>query len=370
MRPRARLRVDIHSDAPFPVLPAEELARRYGIASEQVAEQETSLDYTVYSREAAQTSQIRNSPPQHLTLLRLHNVLCLRNGGLITEDGFLTDAVTTGNHGLRILKQPDGSALISRELLPQGPVEVIDTPCLHMDVTYFENFGHLLIDGLPRLWALPHIPEKRLGLFTTIGWRRLYADELLDAASGGIRIIRGKGTALCRTLYVAIQPHMLGQYVCAQARDVWLRTGNNLCRKKTSATPRKIYFSRRRYSQRPMLDEEQVEALFRARGFAVIYPEKHTLAEQAAFIRQAEVLAGPCGSALHSSVFTGANLRVFSPTPYDIGSYPLIDRAAGRSFAYYLGTRLSEESRNGGVDFPWKVGDLEAVNNSLDHFLS
>ncbi len=375
VQPRPRLNVLVPDDRHFPLLSAEELTKAYGIASENVADEKKYFDYTVYANTEIRTERVLNNPPCHLTLLCLHNVLCLRNGGLITEDGSLTDVATTGNHGIDISMESDGTAVISSKILPQGPIEVIETPCLHMDVTYFENFGHMLVDGLPRLWALPHIPEKRFGLFISAGWRRLYADELLDAASGGTRIIRGHAATVCRKLYIAIQPHMLGQYVCAQAQAVWRRTGAELCRKKESSGPRRVYFSRRRYAQRPMSDEAKVEDLFRSRGFAVIHPELHPLAEQAAFIRRAEVLAGPYGSALHGSIFGRPELRVFSLCPYPLGSpqlvpYPLLDRAAGRSFAYYLGTRLSEESRHGGVDFPWEAGNITAVEHALDHFLT
>ena len=356
----------------FPIACAEDLAQTYGIFSESIVDTEECFGYTVYENGTSRTEHITNKPPQRLDLLRLQNVLCLYNGGLLTEEGFLTDVVTTGVYGPNI-SWDAGNALVAPESLPSdGSLEIIETPCLYMDAAYRAAYGHVLVDALPRLWALPHIPEKRFGLFTTAGFKRGYLDELLASVSKTARIIRAQGSALCRTLYVPIQPHMLGWYVCSQARAVWRRIGESLHNADSQNTPRKVYFSRRRFvERRRMEDEDRVEALFRDRGFTVLYPEKEPLSRQVTAVRQADVLAGPFGSAMHNSVFGRPDLRIFTLTPYIDGAYPLIDRSAGRPFAYHLGAWLADQSTAPDpLDLPWKVGDLDAVNNSLDHFLS
>lgn len=356
----------------FPIASSEDLARTYGIASEPVTDLEENLAYTLFQDGAARAEHVVNRPPHRLDLLRLRNVLCLYSGGLLTEDGFLTDITTTGVYGPNIVRDVGSATVASGSFSSNDSLEVIETPCLYMDAAYRAAYGHVLVDALPRLWALPHIPEKHFGLFTTAGFKRGYVDELLAGFSKTTPIIRAQSAALCRTLYVPVQPHMLGWYVCSQARAVWRRIGDTLCSSSSKNISRKVYFSRRRFvERRRMVDEERVEALFRNRGFTIVYPEKETLSLQVAAIRQAEVLAGPFGSAMHNSVFGGPDLRIFTLTPYVDGAYPLIDRSTGRPFAYHLGTWLGDRATAPDpLDLPWEVGNLEAVNSSLDRFLS
>ena len=373
MRPRLDLEESVLGRMTrFPIASSEDLARTYGIASEPVTDLEENLEYMLFQDGAARAEHVVNKPPCRLDLLRLRNVLCLYSGGLVTEDGFLTDIVTTGVHGPNIVRDAGSATIAPGSFSPNDSLEIIETPCLYMDAAYRAAYGHVLVDALPRLWALPHIPEKRFGLFTTAGFKRGYVDELLAGVSKTTPIIRAQSSALCRTLYVPVQPHMLGWYVCSQARAAWRRIEESFHNAGSKNTPRKVYFSRRRFAERRrMVDEERVETLFRDRGFTVLYPEKEPLARQVAVIRGADVLAGPFGSAMHNSIFGRPDLRIFTLTPHASGAYPLIDRSAGRPFAYHLGTWLGDQAAAPDpLDFPWEVGDLEAVNSSLDHFLS
>ena len=69
-------------------------------------------------------------------------------------------------------------------------------------------------------------------------------------------------------------------------------------------TPERIFVSRGKdVKHRSCRNAEDVEAFFRARGFAVVYPERLPLAQQAAMFSAARVVAGFGGSAMFNLMF-------------------------------------------------------------------
>ncbi len=79
---------------------------------------------------------------------------------------------------------------------------------------------------------------------------------------------------------------------------------------RADATPNRVYLTRRHLNVRGdkkrseiINNEQEVEALFEQRGFAIIAPEKRPLHEQIAIIAGAGQIAGVKGSALHMSLF-------------------------------------------------------------------
>lgn len=69
----------------------------------------------------------------------------------------------------------------------------------------------------------------------------------------------------------------------------------------------KLYLSRRRFGKtRKIVNENELEAALWDLGFRVIYPEELTFRDQLGLYRNAAVLIGLSGSALHNSVFMSA----------------------------------------------------------------
>lgn len=73
----------------------------------------------------------------------------------------------------------------------------------------------------------------------------------------------------------------------------------------------RVYVSRAKLPGRlRVYNEEKIQKIFEKNGFHVIYPETLSLAQQAAIVGNAKVLAGCAGSALHLSVFMRPGGRV------------------------------------------------------------
>lgn len=74
---------------------------------------------------------------------------------------------------------------------------------------------------------------------------------------------------------------------------------------------RRLYISRRRQTAfRRLLNEAQLEALFTARGFEVVYPEELSFKEQVRLFSAAAVVAGPAGSNMINLVFAPPGARI------------------------------------------------------------
>lgn len=76
---------------------------------------------------------------------------------------------------------------------------------------------------------------------------------------------------------------------------------------------RRLYLSRSRFPRtgwRQLANEEEIEAVFRDRGFDVLHPQEMTLSDQLQAYHDAGVLAGPYGSQMHNSLFAGRGARV------------------------------------------------------------
>lgn len=76
---------------------------------------------------------------------------------------------------------------------------------------------------------------------------------------------------------------------------------------------RRLWLSRRtqkKTGQRRLVNEHDIEALFVAKGFDVVFPETLTFREQVAMFAEAEMIAGPAGAAMINIVFAPPGARV------------------------------------------------------------
>lgn len=68
----------------------------------------------------------------------------------------------------------------------------------------------------------------------------------------------------------------------------------------------KVYFSRARFSKSDV-GAEKLDKFFAEQGYTVVYPEKHTLAEQIAILKRCNHFAATEGSVSHNSIFLKDN---------------------------------------------------------------
>jgi capsular polysaccharide biosynthesis protein len=107
-------------------------------------------------------------------------------------------------------------------------------------------------------------------------------------------------------------------YVHPELEEIWQAVGDALVSSAPErAYPRRIFCSRGG-QRRACSNASEVESLFAAHGFAVVFPEDFEFAEQARMFREAEVVAGFAGSGLLGLMFSGhpKRLIMLSPASY------------------------------------------------------
>jgi capsular polysaccharide biosynthesis protein len=106
------------------------------------------------------------------------------------------------------------------------------------------------------------------------------------------------GPTLVETLVTATPGYAIGSYVHPELRALYDRVVSGLAdRAPDGPRPRKLFLTRAT-ENRACHNAEEVEELFRARGFEVTRPEQHSLPEQLAMVRAADVVAGFAGSGM------------------------------------------------------------------------
>ncbi len=220
---------------------------------------------------------------------------------------------------------------------------------VHMELL---DYGHLLTEGLARVWfLLRHRREALEGqvLDPTFGLARvkLAVRSFLQRGGGGrFRTIAGylgldrhPSVAFSKpvrleqvvvpepSFVIRAEAHEVHKWVCDQIADRVLDGQGGV----TDRRP--LYLSRRklRSSRRKVENEHEIEAFIRSAGGEVVYPERLTLEKQIRLFNQRRTVIGCIGSALHTLLFSrSADIRaVYLSGPQPNPNNFMIDRLAG-----------------------------------------
>ena len=184
-------------------------------------------------------------------------------------------------------------------------------------------YGHFLLEMLPRLHLLSVARDLGVAFRLAfprglpygkaewlLGFIRLYIPEAevlwYDPAHQRVRA----PCILSPTMLHLGTPYRYHPAMAVAAADVKRRVGVRVGHADPS---RRLYLSRSRFPRtgwRQLANEEEIEAVFRNRGFDVLHPQEMTLSDQLQAYHDAEVLAGPYGSQMHNSLFAGRGARV------------------------------------------------------------
>ena len=195
----------------------------------------------------------------------------------------------------------------------------------HLDSEWPGHFGHLMTEQLSRLWAWDRVRELEpdVKVLMTLQHDR----EPAVLAPFEIDILGAFGiapddvhvfTAPCRPerLYTSTGMFSLPRFIHPGMASIWDRVGDHVVqRAERRRRPDRSFVSRRPSLKRSCHNVDEVEAFFAGRGFEVVHPEDHPLAEQVALFRAAGTIAGFAGSGLFSLAFCKAPKRVFALGP-------------------------------------------------------
>lgn len=208
------------------------------------------------------------------------------------------------------------------------------SPAVVLESPGFKVWGHWVVDQYPRLYLLDRlglISQANFVFFNPLpSWTSSFLD-LFGIQESQIHVVGDRSLALDAVWVPSFyrdRELLFGDHL-AQAwrhlkssllqaepeqRSSWLNTLRSFVagsKAPARAVPR-IYLSRGKWGSN-IANEEVLDATLKELGFQVLFPEEHSLAEQARYMDQAEIVVGEDGSAMHNVVFcrpTAASVTV------------------------------------------------------------
>lgn len=304
-------------------------------------------------------NKIHTNRFQPIALNKLHNAHIF-GGRIENRDSIFHDTgqlLLSGNYSIlnASLGVLDGSNTLPRNLIECDngkyyySYDTSDVPNILYGDYYFigslhHHFGHFLVEGLSRLWAIRHIPEKIKNNLKYI----IYEDSVKSYALGllnkfGVNqdnIIFAPKHAILERVFVpdiSYKTHHWGSQhqveVYDKIRD--LVAGNN-------SSENYVYLSRSNVPDRPLSNEKELEARLKGLGFDIISPESLDIDAQLSVIKNAQIIVGPVGSQMYLSAFSASstNVVVCAPSNFYLPDDLLIASMKGLNLSVLLGSPI------------------------------
>jgi capsular polysaccharide biosynthesis protein len=287
----------------------------------------------------------RRFPPRFevpsLSLRAYDGVLCwphqvLTMGGVLLPDSYRHfHSPRFNNHWLKVVEVNFAQYRRKRKKAVRLPGRYF-----YLGSEYPQHFGHVMTEQVSRLWAWRAAKERYPDLKALVSVSRVkdgllpFEKAIFQAAGIAAEDLIGiKGFARVDHLLAAAPMFVNPAFIHPEIVDVWRRIGTTLRRDAPEREyPEKIFASRRPTRlKRRCHNTEELENLFRHRGFTIVYPEDYSIAEQAMIFDQAAVIAGFAGSGLFTMMFSAEPKPVImiSSTSYTARNEYLIASAIG-----------------------------------------
>lgn len=204
----------------------------------------------------------------------------------------------------------------------------------------FSHFGHLLADGLSRIWyALKH-PEISVVFMSFDNEEPFPFAEFLDLL--GIRYFLVEQIPIQFKEILVPEEAVFSLEMYANRK--WLTLFDMLRnRYLKDDTPQKIYLTRTQYQKQDGINENYFEDFYQHLGYTVISPEKLSLPEQIGLMANARDIACTMGTLSHLALFAqeGARLDILLRDPASLIKPQLLIGEARR-----LKTNIIEATKN------------------------
>ncbi|QEE39064.1 MULTISPECIES: glycosyltransferase family 61 protein [unclassified Methylobacterium] len=114
------------------------------------------------------------------------------------------------------------------------------------------------------------------------------------------------------------------------------------------STGRRIFLSRKGFTQRQLVNETEIAGALARHGFEVVYPEKLSFVEQIALYHAADVIVGSASSALTNCIFCNDNARVVAliheNRSFNFRGYTSMIESSGAKVLFIRGTTVAGEN--------------------------
>lgn len=217
-----------------------------------------------------------------------------------------------------------------------------------------ESFiGHFLADSMSRAW--PVLDKK-------------YQNHTFIIVNGGTLAPNGKEfyklLGIKKLLFIkeptrfknVLIPDSSFDYTKFHANKKYSETFKKIANavKSDPKSPKKIYLSRTKFTNNPVLGEKQIEKIFENAGFKIIHPQIPSkngwdiipIQKQIQLMKGADIIAGVEGTGLHMSLFAKDGIDLICLHRYNepIGMQIMIDKLKNIN-AFYIDTSIDPYSR-------------------------
>jgi capsular polysaccharide biosynthesis protein len=205
--------------------------------------------------------------------------------------------------------------------IEQRPSRHIDRPSLLLKRPFWSNYGHFLVDGAALLARLPAMKlpadcQIIIGAHQSAKMQAIVR-EAVDILAPGMQVIEQPDHEVWTVSalhYVTPQQIPPLTKLPAAMMELGARMHRGL---SAPGAHRRLYVARETSLGRQLINEDQVIAVCQRLGFEVVWPEQHSLRDQAALFRSAECVVGVKGAALTNIVFCSSTARLFVLSPAD-----------------------------------------------------
>ena len=229
-------------------------------------------------------------------------------------------------------------------------------PIVHIFKDVYCNYGHMLVEVLPKLLHIRAMGIKRFTLL--FPWSSLMFLPAVQFAAGVLGLQFEHVTCFNNQIVRVEEALWVGPVAEHDRRKS--QTLRELAPLLTaaapaSAFPRRLYITRPPGAIRPIANQVELEDLARAHGYHVIEPSTLSFPEQVSIFHGAEHVLGPMGAALTNTVFMrpGARVSMFTNRRVDPFYYD-IARLMGLEFDWIF-TQDAEAWTNIMQTEPWTV---------------
>ncbi len=211
----------------------------------------------------------------------------------------------------------------------------------YWDSEFPGHFGHVLTEQVSRLWALHAARRRHPEIKVLLGHRwgqRMEPFERAVLEAMGVtadQVLLFHRPTRVERLLAATPMLSMPEYVSPDIAETWDSVGDAIVMEggDRGRRPGRIFCSRRS-TKRLCRNTAEVEAMFRAAGHEIVFPEEMSVADQILLFRGAEQIAGFAGSALFTLMFCSQPKQVtmICPESYTATNEYLIGAVRGHAF--------------------------------------
>ncbi len=250
-----------------------------------------------------------------------------------------------------------------------APVREINEPIYHADTDHPEVFGHVLLEAIPALWAKDLIGERNIKIATSVKMNKSYASmfQALDIKDKDICYL--DSPVKSDKTFVSSKIIQRRKYIDPISHNLFERVKNRLIIESRIFSPERVYISRSKVPGRELVNELEVEELFRSKGFAIIHPQELSIYDQINIFSSAKLIAGVGGSAMHNTLFSASDAKVLivCSRGWLVVADSLICQNEGQ-LGYIFGSPLVDLEKTHRTQGQWSVNIEEVKDAIKQHF--